>query len=470
MVAARRTRWNFALERAVEWAAEFGAPVVVYEPLRLDYRWASDRLHRFVLDGMADTRAALARRRGVAYFPWVEAAPGGGVGLLDALAARARVVVTDDYPAFMLPAMARTAASRLDVLVEAVDGNGLLPMRQPDGLVFPTAYAFRRHLQRTFGAGMPVAPLADPLDGLPDLPPPALDAITARYHSSADALLEGTMTLDRLTIDHSVPAVATRGGAVAAARAVDTFFERTLTVYVTERNQVEEDATSRLSPYLHFGHVSSWDVFTTLTAREGWLGPPGGRASGAREGWWGVSPAAEAFLDQLITWRELGFNMCVGRPDDYDRFESLPPWALATLERHRADPRRHVYDLSAFERGATHDPLWNAAQGQLRREGRIHNYVRMLWGKKILEWSPTPDAALDVMIELNNKYAVDGRDPNSYSGIFWTLGRYDRPWAPEREIFGTVRYMSSENTARKMPVREYIRRFAPTPEPRLWTD
>jgi deoxyribodipyrimidine photo-lyase len=129
-----------------------------------------------------------------------------------------------------------------------------------------------------------------------------------------------------------------------------------------------------------------------------------------------------------------------------------------------------VYDLSTFERGATHDPLWNAAQGQLLREGRIHNYVRMLWGKKILEWSPTPEAALDVMIELNNKYAVDGRDPNSYSGIFWTLGRYDRPWAPEREIFGTVRYMSSENTARKMPVKEYIRRFAPTPEPRLWTD
>ncbi len=158
MVAARRTSWSFALERAVEWAAELGVPLVVYEPLRLDYRWASDRLHRFVLDGMADTRAALAGRRGVAYFPWVEPTPGAGMGLLDALAAKARVVVTDDYPAFMLPAMAAGAASRLDVAVEAVDGNGLLPMRQPAGRVFPTAYAFRRHLQRTFGAGMPTAP------------------------------------------------------------------------------------------------------------------------------------------------------------------------------------------------------------------------------------------------------------------------------------------------------------------------
>ncbi len=257
---------------------------------------------------------------------------------------------------------------------------------------------------------------------------------------------------------------------MAAGRILEAFLDGGLARYDAERNQVELDASSRLSAFLHFGHVSSWEVFTRLMAREGWLGPTSARASGAREGWWGVGRAAEAFLDQLVTWRELGFNMCVGRPADYDRFESLPPWARATLDRHRADPRRPVYDLSTFERGATHDPLWNAAQGQLLREGRIHNYVRMLWGKKILEWSPTPEAALDVMIELNNKYAVDGRDPNSYSGIFWTLGRYDRPWAPEREIFGTVRYMSSENTARKMPVKEYIRRFAPTPEPRLWTD
>ena len=470
MVAARRTSWSFALERAVEWAAELGVPLVVYEPLRLDYRWASDRLHRFVLDGMADTRAALAGRRGVAYFPWVEPAPDAGMGLLDALAARARVVVTDDYPAFMLPTMAASAASRLDVAVEAVDGNGLLPMRQPAGRVFPTAYAFRRHLQRTFGAGMPTAPLAEPLDGLPDVPPPVLDAIATRYRSAADALLDGQMGLERLPIDHAVRPTEMRGGPLAAGRLLKAFLEGDLTRYATERNQVELDASSRLSAFLHFGHVSSWEVFTRLMAREGWLGPTSARALGAREGWWGVTAAAEAFLDQLVTWRELGFNMCVGQPADYDRFESLPPWARATLDRHRADPRRHVYDLSTFERGATHDPLWNAAQGQLLREGRIHNYVRMLWGKKTLEWSPTPEAALDVMIELNNKYAVDGRDPNSYSGIFWTLGRYDRPWAPEREIFGTVRYMSSENTARKMPVKEYIRRFAPTPEPRLWTD
>jgi deoxyribodipyrimidine photo-lyase len=159
-----------------------------------------------------------------------------------------------------------------------------------------------------------------------------------------------------------------------------------------------------------------------------------------------MRPEVEALLDQVLTWRELGFNLCAQR-DDFDQYESLPDWALQTLDAHRSDPREHVYSSAQFENANTHDPLWNAAQNQLRRDGKIHNYLRMLWGKKILEWSFSPREALDTMIELNNKYALDGRDPNSYSGIFWVLGRYDRAWGPERPVFGKVRYMSSKNTA-----------------------
>jgi deoxyribodipyrimidine photo-lyase len=184
------------------------------------------------------------------------------------------------------------------------------------------------------------------------------------------------------------------------------------------------------------------------------------KATGRRSGWWKVSSAAEEFLDQVITWRELGFNRCANR-DDYDKYESLPSWALQTLSLHSRDRRKHIYGMAQLEAGMTHDPLWNAAQRQLLHEGQIHNYLRMLWGKKILEWSETPQQALDVMVELNNKYALDGRDPNSYSGIFWVLGRYDRPWGPERPIFGKVRYMSSENTARKVRVPNYIQKYAP---------
>jgi deoxyribodipyrimidine photo-lyase len=150
--------------------------------------------------------------------------------------------------------------------------------------------------------------------------------------------------------------------------------------------------------------------------------------------------------------------MCTHR-SDYDQYESLPAWARASLELHESDERAYLYSLEQLSASKTHDPIWNAAQNELRETGRLQNYLRMLWGKKILEWSPTAKDALSAMIELNNKYALDGRDPNSYSGIFWVLGRYDRAWGPERPIFGKIRYMSSENTKRKLRMRDYLDRF-----------
>ena len=173
-----------------------------------------------------------------------------------------------------------------------------------------------------------------------------------------------------------------------------------------------------------------------------------------------MEEAAEGFLDELITWRELSYNMCSKRPD-YARYSSLPEWARRTLEEHINDPREYTYTLEEFEAGQTHDELWNAAQMQLVTEGRMHNYLRMLWGKKILHWTARPQDALRIMIELNNKYAVDGRNPNSYSGILWVLGRYDRAWGPERPIFGKIRYMTSDSTRRKLKVNSYIERYAP---------
>ena len=162
-----------------------------------------------------------------------------------------------------------------------------------------------------------------------------------------------------------------------------------------------------------------------------------------------------------MTWRELGFNFAATR-DDHESYESLPAWALPTLAKHEPRPAaRALRPGAACRRRPPHDPLWNAAQRQLLPEGRIHNYLRMLWGKKILEWSRSPREALAVMLELNNRYALDGRDPNSYTGILWCLGRYDRPWGPERPIFGTIRYMSSEATLRKLRMKEYLRRFGP---------
>jgi deoxyribodipyrimidine photo-lyase len=461
MIAARRPSWNFALDRAIARAQELGRPLVVFEPLEVDYPWASDRLHRFVIDGMRDNAAAFARSP-ITYFPYVEPQPAAGRGLLEQLARSACIVVTDDFPSFFLPRIVAAAARRLDMRLEVVDGNGLLPMRATDK-VFTAAAHFRRYVQRTIAPHLGRRPAEHPLE---DLSLPRLkslpDDIRSRWEPADNRLLQGDRSrLAQLPIDHDVPAVAMAGGSQAAEAALTTFIELNLASYAAQHSEPEADRTSRLSPYLHFGHLSAHQVFRAIASHERWTRRhlDGKGATGAREGWWGMSTSAERFLDQLIVWRELGYNMCALRPWDYDQYASLPEWARTTLREHQRDRRPYRYDLATLERGDTHDHLWNAAQHQLRREGWFHNYMRMLWGKKILEWSKTPQQALAAMIAIMNRWSLDGRNPNSYSGYFWTLGRYDRPW-PERDIFGKVRSMSSANTARKIAVRGYIERFS----------
>jgi len=459
MIASRRTTWNFGLQHAVDRSRELGKPLLILEALRADYRWANARIHRFVLDGMADNARRLDRT-GILYYPYVEPEPGAGRGFLEALAQRACLVVTDEFPCFFLPRMVTRAAQQLPVRLESVDSNGLLPLASAPSS-FPTAYAFRRFLHKNLRDHLPHFPEPDPLKGVRlrgDVAVPP--AVRSRWPAASEALLGGEAeALATLPIDHAVPPVPTPGGSSAAGGALQHFLA-ILPRYADEHSAPEADVTSQLSPYLHFGHIGVHAVFHAVALHEGWtMGDLARASTGRREGWWGMSPSAESFLDELVTWRELGYVFCA-RQEGYDRYESLPEWARGTLDAHAGDRRTHVYDLQAFERAATHDPLWNAAQNQLRREGRIHNYLRMLWGKKILEWTPNPRTALAVMIELNNKWALDGRNPNSYSGIFWVLGRFDRPWAPERPAFGVVRYMSSDNTARKFRVKDYIRRYA----------
>ncbi|MFY9344531.1 MAG: deoxyribodipyrimidine photolyase, partial [Planctomycetota bacterium] len=260
--------------------------------------------------------------------------------------------------------------------------------------------------------------------------------------------------------------VGTRGGTVAAGAALRTFLRDRLARYGDERSDPDADCASGLSPWLHFGHISAHQVFAGLAKQEGWSrGRTKATADGQR-GWYGMSPAAEAFLDELVTWRELGHNAAWQRTD-HDGFAWLPEWAKRTLDRHAGDAREHVYSLEQFAASRTHDPVWNAAMTQLRESGVLQNYLRMLWGKKVLEWTRSPAEAFTILVELNNRYALDGRDPNSYCGIGWVFGRYDRPWAPERPVYGVIRYMSSTNTVKKLRLRQYLARWggdgAPTP-------
>lgn len=458
MTSARRTSYNFGLERAAEWSRALGLPLVVLEALRVGYKYASDRLHAFVLQGMQSNAERLSGQ-GVVVHSYVERAPGEGKGLVAALSRQAAVVVTDDFPAFFLPRMIAAAALQIPVRFEQVDSNGIIPMRATDQ-VFTTAFSFRAWLQKKILPHLRQMPLADPLvAGLPLARPGLLPAdILKRWPAATPDLLTGTSSvLAALPIDHNVGVVPrVVGGETAGRQVFQRFLRDGLSRYVTDRNDPDAHATSGLSPYLHFGHLGAHEVFETIARAEGFSEAKLKGQGGKREGFWGLRAPVEAFLEQLITWREVGFNMSVHRPDGYMSYESLPGWARQTLEEHVQDPRAIVYRLEALEAALTGDVVWNAAQRELVREGRIHNYLRMLWGKRVLEWMPTPREAVDALIELNDKYALDGRDPNSYSGIFWIFGRYDRPWAPVRPIYGTIRYMSSTNTLKKIDMKKYL--------------
>src|SRR5579871_78760 len=459
MIASRRPTFNFALDRAIEWAEELRKPVVILEALRTGYEWASDRIHKFVLEGMSENTAQFENTPAL-YYPYVEIKKDEGKGLLRALAERACLVVTDDFPCFFLPHMLASAAKQVPVRMEVLDSNGLLPLRASKE-AFPTAYAFRRFLQKELPAHLFDFPKANPFANA-DLPKirKLPEEITKQWPAASPDLLRGDADqLAKIPIDHSVYPVVIQGGCKSAEKRLNHFVAEKLAAYGEARNEPEKDASSGLSPYLHFGHISAHQLFHAVAAAEKWtpkrVAVP---ATGSREGWWGMSQDAESFLDEAITWRELGYHFCQHQKN-YASYDSLPGWALKTLNEHARDERANIYTLQEFEAAVTHDALWNAAQIQLLTEGRIHNYMRMVWGKKILEWSKSPQEALHTMTHLNNKYALDGRDPNSYSGIFWCLGRFDRPWGPERPIFGTVRYMSSENTARKFNVKAYIKKY-----------
>lgn len=457
MTMQRRPGSNFALEHAASEAARLGRSLVILEALRLGYTRATERGHAFILQGMAANARALTTGPAF-YFPYVETAPDQGKGLLAALAARACLVVADDHPGFFLPRMLAAAGRQAPVHLLAVDGCGLLPLAAAKQ-AYPSAYAFRRFLQKELPGHLAAFPAADPLAGR-DLPRLAgLPADITRHWppASAPALAATPGFLAGLPIDHTVPPAPLVGGWEAAHQRLETFLADGLPRY-HERNHPDAEAASGLSPWLHFGHISPHEIFAALARQEAW-GPQrlGAKPAGKREGWWGMSPPAEAFLDQLVTWRELGFNAARHLPD-YDHYDSLPGWARQGLAAAAGDPRPFRYRLEQLRAAATHDPLWNAAQRQLNQTGVMHNYLRMLWGKKILEWTASPQEALAVMLELNDRLALDGRDPNSICGIFWVLGRYDRPFG-RHPISGPLRTMTSASARRKLRLRQYLARW-----------
>jgi deoxyribodipyrimidine photo-lyase len=247
--------------------------------------------------------------------------------------------------------------------------------------------------------------------------------------------------LAKLRVDRTVDRVSSfQGGTAEAKKRLSGFCDGKLNHYTDRKNEPHLDYVSHMSPYLHFGQISPlYIALQVLKAKD--VGEQNKRA----------------YLEELVVRRELSMNYCFYNPQ-YDSYAGLPDWAQKTLKAHRKDKREYIYSIKELEQARTHDPYWNAAQKEMLLTGKMHNYMRMYWGKKIIEWSTTPEEAFQRAIYLNNKYELDGRDPNSFTGVAWCLGKHDRPWK-ERPIFGTVRYMSASGLKRKFDMEAYVRKI-----------
>jgi deoxyribodipyrimidine photo-lyase len=411
----RRVECNHALQFAAGLANRLQKPLLCYEALPCTYPYANDRLHAFTMEGVAETAAAL-RKLGAGYIFDVAQASQPLPQLHSPTApTRAAAVVTDDWP--------ETLAGPLPLFgVEtyAVDSSCIVPSKCIEARSY-AAYSIRPKIRRLLDRFLqPVEKIRLRRKWTAELPAlPALNAAACE-------------------IDHSVPrSTLFRGGRKQAEFHLDRFLQHRLRRYARDRNRPTAHATSGLSPYLHCGYISSLEI--ALRVREH-----------ARE----HKLIADEFLEELIVRRELAFNFA-WYAKRVDSLTELPDWARATLRVHRKDKRDPQYAREQFEQSATHDALWNAAQKELLLRGKIHGYYRMYWGKKIVEWSRTPEEALATMLYLNDKYALDGQDPSSSANILWCFGLHDRPWG-ERPIFGMVRYMARSGMDRKTDVEAYL--------------
>ncbi len=428
-----RTRHNPALEYAVGRANDLGVPPVVCFGLTDAWPEANERHYLFLLQGIADVAAGLAER-GIAFV----VLRGQPFEAPLRLAPAAKLVVCDrGYLRHQKEWTTRVALAAGRLVVQ-VEGDVVVPVNVASDKHESAARTLRPKIHKHWETYLTDLPEIRP-QHRPDrlgLPPSDLDV------TDPPAALRRLDLLDRTV--H--PVVRLAGGQVEAGRLLDRFLDHELAAYTDRRNEPAEQHSSLMSAYLHFGHVST--VHLALAVR---------RHKQA------TADDRDKFMEELIVRRELSMNFVEYEPD-YDRYSCLPNWAQKTLAEHAADRRDPTYSVKQLEAAETHDPYWNAAMVEMRDTGFMHNYMRMYWGKKVLEWRPTPQDAYETLLHINNKYFLCGRDANSYANVAWVFGLHDRAWGPERKVFGKVRYMNAAGLERKYDIDGYVRRVAMMPD------
>ena len=419
MQASHRDTYNHALEYAIDLANQLSLPLLVIASLNESYPVATLRHYQFLFEGLQEVSISL-KAKGIPFRLYKDS-------LAINVAERAGVVVTDRGYLKHQRRWRENLANHLFCQVIEVESDVVVPVETVSEKEEYAARTLRpkihRHLQQFL---VPLAPGTPLIDGLKlDLEP---------------GLNVHDLTInDQFDVDQTVmPVQEFQGGYTKALKRLKRFLSKRLPNYAENRNDISRSYTTELSPYLHFGQISPLEVILRLL---GHTDPS--------------DPNLGALIEELIIRRELAINF-VYYNQDYDQYSSLPSWALQTLDKHRDDSREYLYTLEDFESARTHDHYWNAAMIEMKKRGIMKGYMRMYWGKKILEWSKSPEHAFETTLYLNNKYFLDGHDPNSYANVAWILGKHDRPWK-ERPIFGTIRYMNANGLKRKFDVEEYVR-------------
>ena len=419
MQASQRTEYNHALEYALSKGNELRQPVIVFFGITDHFPEANERHYTFMLEGLNEVKQSL-EKRGIQMVILHQSPEMGAVQL----AKKAALAVVDRGYLKIQKQWRNDAARQMDCPLIQVESDVIVPVEETSPKEEYAAATIRSKIHKKLNYFLVPLKQTDPaIDSL------SLDFDSFDIHDVGKAL-------SKLRIDRSVKEVDSfQGGTREALKHLEIFLDGKLDRFPELRNDPTLDYLSHMSPYLHFGQISP--LFIALKVKQT------------------KSPGIEAFFEELIIRRELSMNF-VFYNDRYDSYEAIPEWARKSLRSHQKDKRQYLYHLEELEQAKTHDPYWNAAQREMVVKGKMHGYMRMYWGKKIIEWSKTPEEGFHAALYLNNKYELDGRDPNGFTGVAWCFGKHDRPWG-ERPIFGNVRYMNDKGLKRKFDADEYVR-------------
>ncbi|MCU0644241.1 MAG: deoxyribodipyrimidine photo-lyase [bacterium] len=424
MQASQRAEYNHALEYAIQQANELNKPLVVFFGITDHFPEANERHYYFMLEGLQEVQAALQERK----IKMVIRHQSPEIGAIE-LSKQADLVVVDRGYLKIQRAWRNYVAERIDCPLIQVESDVIVPVETASPKEEFSAGTFRPKITKL---------LPDFLSPMAEIQP-KISSLNFEFDEFEISDVEKAIT--SLNIDRSVKRVIDfHGGNSKAKKHLQNFIDQKLDRYPDLRNDPTLDYLSNMSAYLHFGQISP--IYIALKVMEA------------------ASPGEEAFLEEMIVRRELSMNFICYNPQ-YDSFDGLPAWAKKTLIEHIEDPREHLYSLEEFENAQTHDPYWNACQKEMMITGKMHGYMRMYWGKKILEWTTTPAEGIKIALYLNNKYELDGRDTNGFTGVAWCFGKHDRAWF-ERNIFGKVRYMNDNGLKRKFDADGYVKKIENT--------